>query len=103
MSRSRYNTKVIEGVKPIFLTAECVSRPNIFNFKWYYVYVCTVLCISIYYNARPSTLKFQINIAVLTFIYISVSATWFDPAGSSSGSFYDTPLFVGLCPNVNPY
>jgi hypothetical protein len=44
--------------------------------------------------------KFQIN---KPFVYYSVSATCFDPAGSSSGSFHDTSLVTELCSNMDPY
>jgi hypothetical protein len=46
--------------------------------------------------AINTTVSKQINITVSTFVYFSVSAVCFDPAGSSLGSFHDTSLVIGL-------
>jgi hypothetical protein len=55
------------------------------------------------WQSTQQSMNKQTNIIVLTFVYYSVSAKYFDPAGSSSGSFHDILLIIESCSNIDPY
>jgi hypothetical protein len=52
--------------------------------------------IAILWPVNVTNSKQKTNVTVLTFVYYSVSATCFDPAGSLSGRFHDVTPVIEL-------
>jgi hypothetical protein len=59
--------------------------------------------VSLYGHQHRKFPNKQTNIAALTFVYYSVSATWFDTTRSLSGSFHVMSLVIELCSNMDLY